>query len=94
MKRILDVLNQWCNENELFINPEKSKVVHFRPKSMSRSSKTFKIGDKPISRVSNYMYLGLMLTEHLDYNVMVKNVSMPANRALGLVISKYKAFGG
>ena len=94
LKRILDVLNQWCNENELFINPEKSKVVQFRPKSMSRSSKAFKIGDKLISSVSNYMYLGLMLTEHLDYNVMAKNVSMSANRALGLVISKYKAFGG
>ena len=94
LKRILDVLNQWCNENELFINQEKSKVVHFRPKSVSRSSKAFKIGDKPISSVSNYMYLGLMLTEHLDYNVMAKNVSMSANRALGLVISKYKAFGG
>ena len=94
LKRILDVLNQWCNENELFINPEKSKVVHFRPKSLSMSSKAFKIGDKPISSVSNYMYLGLMLTEHLDYDVMAKNVSMSANRALRLVISKYKAFGG
>ena len=62
------------------INPEKSKVVHFRPKSVSMSSKAFKIGDKPISSVSNYMYLGLMLTEHLDYNVMAKNVSMSANR--------------
>ena len=40
------------------------------------------------------MYLGLMLTEHLDYNVMAKNVAMSASRALGLVISKYKAFGG
>ena len=94
LKTILDVLNQWCNENELFVNPEKSKVVHFRPKSVSMSSKAFKIGDKPISSTSNYMYLGLMLTEHLDYNVLAKSVSMSANRALGLVISKYKAFGG
>ena len=40
------------------------------------------------------MYLGLMLIEHLDYSVMANNVSMSANRALVLVISKYKAFGG
>ena len=35
-----------------------------------------------------------MLTEHIDTNVMAKNVSMSANRALGLVIAKYKVFGG
>ena len=48
------------------------------------------IGDKPFSSASNYMYIGFMLTEHLVYNVMAKNVSMSANRALGLVITKYK----
>ena len=38
-QRILDVLSQWCNKNELFVNPEKSKVVHFRPKSVSSNEK-------------------------------------------------------
>ena len=36
LKRILDVLSQWGNGNELFVNPEKkSKVAHFKPKSTS-----------------------------------------------------------
>ena len=34
-----------------------------------------------------------MLTEHVDYNIMAKNVSMSANRALDFFTSKYKALG-
>ena len=34
------------------------------------------------------------MTENLDYNIMAKHVSKSASRALGLVISKFKAFGG
>ncbi len=40
------------------------------------------------------MYLGLTLSEHLDYNVMVKVVAQSASRALGLLIAKYKSIGG
>ncbi|VDH92265.1 Hypothetical predicted protein [Mytilus galloprovincialis] len=34
--------------------------------------------------------LGLVFTEHMDYNVMAKYVAVAASRAFGLVISKYK----
>ena len=40
------------------------------------------------------MYLGLVLTEHLDYSVMAKYVANSASKALGLVISKFKAASG
>ena len=30
----------------------------------------------------------------MDYNSMAKHVTKSANRALGLVMSRYKAFGG
>ena len=52
------------------------------------------LGEKPIGIETQYTYLGLLLTEHMDYNSMAKQVAKSANRALGLVISKYKAFGG
>ena len=43
---------------------------------------------------SQYTYLGLLLTEHLDYSLTAKNVAKAANRALyGLIIAKDKAFG-
>ena len=44
--------------------------------------------------VSQYKYLGVILTEHLDYITMTKQVAQSASRALGLLIAKDKAFGG
>ena len=35
-----------------------------------------------------------MITEHLDYTAMSKMVAQSTSRALGLLISKDKAFGG
>ena len=40
------------------------------------------------------MYLGLTLTEHLDYNITAKMVAQCAGRSLGLLIANYKSFGG
>ena len=42
----------------------------------------------------SYKYSGVLLTDTLDYNVMVKSVARAANRALGLLISKVKLNGG
>ncbi len=40
-------------------------------------------------------YLGLILTEFLDYHITASIVAKSAGRrALGLLIAKYKAFGG
>ena len=44
--------------------------------------------------MKQYVYLGLVLTEILDYSVMAKHVANSAGRALGLVISKFKSAGG
>ena len=44
--------------------------------------------------VESYKYLGLVLTEFLDYSKTAKAVAKSANRALGLIIAKSKAFGG
>jgi hypothetical protein len=40
--------------------------------------------------VSKYQYLGLLLTEFLDYNEMAKAVARSAGRALSLLIVKRK----
>ena len=44
--------------------------------------------------VDRYVYLGLLLTEHLDFEKTVKYVAQSASRALGLLISKRKLVGG
>ena len=44
--------------------------------------------------VESYKYLGLILTEFLDFSKTAKAVAKSANRALGLIIAKAKYFGG
>ena len=90
----LNELDTWCTQNKLSINQRKSNVVHFRPHRINKSNCTFKCGDKVLETVPQYVYLGLLLSEDLDYEKMAKHVCKAANRALGLVIAKSKAFGG
>jgi hypothetical protein len=91
---LLDKLSEWSQFNHMNINSNKSNIVHFRPPSVKITSSRFRCGADEISLIDKYVYLGLHLTEHLDYNIMAKFVAQSAGRALGLLIVKYKNAGG
>ena len=91
---MLDALHVWCDENKMTINEEKSNVIHFRPNSFNRTENIFTCGDKRLKIVDRYKYLGLLITEHLDYEEMAKHVAKSASRALSLLITKFKSCGG
>lgn len=76
------------------VNLSKTKVIHFRNKSVEKSIFQFKCGELYIEFTDKYRYLGLVLNEHLDYSVTAKYVAQSATRALGLLISKFKQMGG
>lgn len=94
LQRLLNALHDWCNINDMFINRDKSKVVHFRPASMPRSDVIFKCGVNVLETIGTYTYLGIVLSEYLDFNVTAKCVAQSASRALGLLIAKCKLVGG
>jgi hypothetical protein len=91
---LLNALNDWCSVNDMTINCEKSKVVHFRHVAITRCNTIFTCGNDIFEIVDRYKYLGLILTEHLDFNITAKHVAQSAGRALGLVIAKCKSIGG
>ena len=72
----------------------KNNVVHFRPKSISRTNTVFTFGNGSIQTVDQYTYLGVVLSEHLDYDIVTKAVAQSASRALGLLIAKCRTMGG
>ncbi|XP_046335606.2 uncharacterized protein LOC124117659 [Haliotis rufescens] len=76
------------------INPNKSKIVHFRSQAVTRTDSLFQCSGISLEIVESYCYLGLLLTEHLDYTRMGNAVASAASRALGLLISKSKILGG
>ncbi len=94
LQTMLDIVKQWCSKWSMAVNTKKTQMVHFRAASMPRSNYMYTYGDLPIVILERYTYLGLMLTEFLDYHITASIVAKSAGRALGLLITKYKAFGG
>ena len=93
LQLLLDILNTWCKHKALIIIFEKTKIVHFRNPFVPPTNEIFLMGEKQLRCVSKYQYLGLLLTEFLDYNEMAKAVARSAGRALRLLIVKSKVHG-
>ena len=94
LQTMLNVLKKWCERWAMDINTKKTQVVHFRPTSLPKTDTVFTFGDVPLAIAEKYKYLGLILTEHLDYDKTAALVAKSAGRALGLMIAKAKAYGG
>lgn len=94
LQLLLDTLNVWCFSNDLVVNLEKSKIVHFRTQSCNKTNFNFMLNGLNMSIVDRYTYLGLVLNEFLNFNETAKAVAKSASRSLGLLISKCKANGG
>ena len=75
----------------MVINGTKSNIVHFRTPSVPRTDTVFTIGDVNLDVVESYKYLGLILSEFLDFSKTAKAVAKSAHRALGLIIAKAKS---
>ena len=73
-------LYEWCNINCMSVNPKKSNVVHFRPNSEQRCDFEFKCGADEIATVDRYSYLGITLTEFLDYDITAKIIAQSASQ--------------
>ena len=92
LQTMLNSLNSWCIRWGLVINVDKSKIVHYRSPSITRSDFNIQCDDANIETVNRYKYLGVVQTEYLDYTIMTKTVAQLASRALGLLIAKDKIF--
>ncbi len=88
------MLKSWCDKWQMSLNTDKTQIVHIRTQSHNRAQYVFKYGDYYIKLVPFYKYLGLVLNEHLDYQLMAKVVAKSANRALGLLIAKSRVTRG
>ena len=67
LQSMLVLLEEWCCKWGLTINGNKSKVMHFRSQSVNKTVFLFTCRDETLEIVSQYKYLNLFLTEHLDF---------------------------
>jgi len=94
LQQMLNCVSLWCKKWRLQINGKKTKVVHYRPKSIAKSCCKFVCGPETIEVTHAYKYLGIWLNEYLDLNFTAKEIAKSASRALSVIISKFKSVGG
>ena len=90
LQQMLDHLYTWCCNWRLSINTSKTQIVHFRNRRKDRTDFKFSFGENQLVVVENYKYLGIVLTEYLDYSQIAEVLSCAASRALGSIISRTK----
>lgn len=94
LQKMLHTLHNWCKKWRLQVNVEKTKIIHFRNKSIPISNFCFKCGDLRIEIATKYKYLGLWFTEFLDMEMAARELAKSASRALGALYTKFKFAGG
>ncbi len=74
------------------VNRDKTKVMHFRKKKCKFIETQFYFGMDLVDICQHYQYLGIIINEHLSYEITATTLAESAGRALGGVISKFKSF--
>ena len=85
LQHLLDTLNKWCRQWRIKMNTSKSKVIHYRPRSQTRTLVNFKCDGSHIHTVEHHRYLGVVLDEYLDFKVAADVLAAAGGRALGSV---------
>ena len=90
----LHCLTQFCDDWSLSINPQKTKIVHFRNNRKRLDPTRFTCCNSVISYAANYKYLGIIFNEHLSWKSAIEAISTSVSRAASLIICKYRSCGG
>ena len=72
------------------MNKSKSKVSHFRKRTVERSDHVFKVGSLAICYIEKYKCLGVFFWDYLSFEENAEILSKSAGRALGAIVSKLK----
>ena len=84
LQQDMDKLSQWCLDNKLTINTDKTKVMIFGTKTMREKighlNITFR--NKTIEEVTHYNYLGVSLDQNLKYDRQAKSIIMKVSEKL------------
>ena len=94
LQSLLDIVNLWCSRWRLDVNLLKTNVMHVRKQQKQRSLFPFHLGTKLVAYCDSYKYLGVTVTEHLNFEKTVEILCESANRALGYIVTKMIKNGG
>lgn len=74
MQAALDHISKWCDRWEMSINAKKCGVMCIKPGTNNRSTVVkVKIGNEPVPTVERYVYLGILISDKLDFSSMINH---------------------
>ena len=86
IKKLFSDLSKYLNMNRLIPNSGKSKLMMFRSRP-TMELPSFSFGGEEIEWVTDYKYLGITLTNNLNYSKHINNVSLKISRITGTFTS-------
>lgn len=84
LQRDLDSITAWCTDWQMCVNVSKSKVMTFSTKK-SNITFDYTLANRNLERVTKYKYLGVILTEKLDWKEHIDFIVGRANQSLGFL---------
>ena len=88
LQKQLDTLQSWCDL--LRVNVDKTKIVHFRKETQQKTEFEFKFHSEKVYKVDSYRYLGIELSDTLDFSHTGNFLSSAGGKALGNLIFIHK----
>jgi len=80
MNQAVGVMEGWCGERGLAINPEKAKLLLFTRKRSLIGWRSIIMGSREVERVTEFKYLGVTVTPKLSWKVHITNACKKAVR--------------
>ena len=82
----LALICQWLPANKISLNTSKTGIIIFRPKQKQiKKHLNFRISRQKIDTCSKVRCLGVILEEHLDWNLHINSLKHKLNRAIGIL---------
>ncbi len=82
LQTMLNVAHKCGQKFMINFNKKKSNIVHYRKPNTVRTTEQFFLRECVLSVVNQYKYLGVMLNEFVNFNVIADILSYAANRNL------------
>ena len=80
LQLMINYVNTWCITNKMNVNIGKTKIIHFRKKSVLRTEFEFYLGTSKLEICENYKYLGVVLNEFVDFTETLNVLSESAGQ--------------
>ena len=91
LKNLLKLIEENLKRLELKINVEKTKIIIFSKRKYPENTLFFKINDKGIEIVDEYLYLGSIISGNMSEKSSIDRILSKFNKKVGMFFRKFSS---